>query len=167
MELCCAEGPMMIIPIPRQPVFCSLMVTGLFVIISSIQDRIMSRGSDLMELWCWLEVVVVRLQLRFSLRMEDHRGALIWSIRASEILYSLDTIEHICHLSFSYSCLIDEGDTFLITGGSSPTIGTVSCTTLMVGLKTLIHLLMDEVIMDVLAIPTTLVLRWWKLNVQL
>ena len=42
LELCCVEGPIMIIP--RQLVLCSLVGTGLFVIISSIQDIITHHG---------------------------------------------------------------------------------------------------------------------------
>ena len=114
MELYCVEEALMITP--RQHVFFSLMVNGLFVIIFSIEDIITPPGSDLMEHWCSLVVLVVQLQLRYLTMMEDHQEALIWRIRTSMIKhYTFMTL----NTSFSKSCLIDEGDTFLLTGGDT------------------------------------------------
>ena len=55
--------------------------------------------------------------------MEDQQAALIYNMRASILIYYLFMKTH--SSSSSLSCLIDEGNTFLITGGY-PYIATVS-----------------------------------------
>ena len=85
---------------PRVMIFCS-------------EDIGTPPGSDLMEQCCSLEVITLIPQQRFSILMEAPHRVLIYSTQASKYDSKQSSIDIGI---FSYSCLIDEGDTFLITG---------------------------------------------------